>query len=81
MAQKKGQGTSKNGRDSKSKRLGIKCYDGEKVKSGYILIRQRGSKFRPLKNTYMGKDFTIHSKIDGYVKWDAKRRYVSVNNL
>jgi large subunit ribosomal protein L27 len=67
MAHKKGKGSTKNGRDSQSKRLGVKRYSGELVKPGTIIVRQRGTKFRPGLNTGIGKDFTIFSKIDGTV--------------
>ena len=69
MAHKKGKGSTKNGRDSQSKRLGVKRYSGELVPAGSIIVRQRGTKFRPGKNTGLGKDFTIFSKIDGVVKF------------
>lgn len=81
MAQKKGQGTSKNGRNSKSKRLGVKRYSGEKVKAGNILIRQRGTKIHPGKNVGLGRDYTLFSLIEGYVNWDKKHRKVSVNSI
>jgi large subunit ribosomal protein L27 len=67
MAQKKGQGTSKNNRDSLSKKLGVKVFSNTKVCSGYILVRQRGYKFKPGLNVYSGKDFTLHSKKRGVV--------------
>ena len=69
MAHKKGKGSTKNGRDSQSKRLGVKRFSGELVPAGSIIVRQRGTKFRPGKNTGLGKDFTIFSKIDGVVKF------------
>lgn len=78
MAQKKGQGVSKNGRDSKSKRLGVKKYDGEIVKAGNIIIRQRGTKFHPGKNVGIGRDFTLYALLKGSVKWDKKHRKVHV---
>ena len=78
MAHKKGQGTSRNGRDSNSKRLGVKKYGGEKVRSGNILVRQRGTKFHPGENVGCGRDFTLFALIEGYVKWDRKHRKVSV---
>jgi large subunit ribosomal protein L27 len=78
MAHKKGQGTSKNGRDSHAQRLGVKCYDGEKVRSGNILMRQRGTRFHPGQNTYLGRDYTLHAGIDGIVRWDAEHARVSV---
>jgi large subunit ribosomal protein L27 len=79
MAHKKGQGTSRNGRDSNSKRLGVKRYGGERVRAGSILMRQRGTKMRPGKNVGLGRDFTLFSLLDGVVEWDAKHRRVSVN--
>ncbi|MDR1303154.1 MAG: 50S ribosomal protein L27 [Puniceicoccales bacterium] len=79
MAHKKGQGTSRNGRDSNSKRLGVKRYSGERVRAGSILMRQRGTKMHPGKNVGLGRDFTLFSLLDGVVEWDAKHRRVSVN--
>lgn len=70
FAHKKGQGTSKNGRDSKSKRLGVKRADGEEVLAGNILIRQRGTKVNPGVNVGCGKDYTLYSKVDGVVKFE-----------
>jgi large subunit ribosomal protein L27 len=78
MAHKKGQGTSRNGRDSVSKRLGVKKYGGELVRAGNILMRQRGTKMHPGKNVGLGRDFTLFSLVDGVVKWDAKHRRVSI---
>ena len=81
MAHKKAGGSSKNGRDSISKRLGVKRYEGQFVKAGNILIRQRGTKFHPGENVGLGKDYTIFALIDGYVKFerkDKKRKKVSV---
>lgn len=78
MAHKKGQGTSKNGRDSESKRLGVKKYGGEKVRAGNILIRQRGTRFHPGVNVGMGRDFTLFALEDGVVEWDRKHRKVQV---
>ena len=68
MAHKKGGGSTRNGRDSESKRLGVKRYGGEKVLPGNIIVRQRGTRFHPGKNVSMGKDHTIFSLIDGFVK-------------
>lgn len=73
MAHKKGVGSTDNGRDSKSKRLGVKLFGGQVAKAGNILVRQRGTKFHPGKNVYMGKDFTLHAKVDGTVSF-AKAR-------
>lgn len=69
MAHKKGQGSSKNGRESNSKRLGLKVADGEYVRDGAVLVRQRGSKFHLGHNVYLGKDFTLHAGCDGKVKF------------
>ena len=68
MAHKKGQGSSRNGRDSNSQRRGVKAYGGEKISAGSIIVRQVGTVFHPGNNVGLGKDFTIFSKIDGYVK-------------
>nr|YP_009396934.1 ribosomal protein L27 [Spyridia filamentosa]ARW66120.1 ribosomal protein L27 [Spyridia filamentosa] len=81
MAHKKGSGSTKNGRDSNSKRLGVKKYGGQKVISGNILVRQRGTKFRPGNNVKMGRDNTLFSLINGLVKFELdsnKRRKISV---
>lgn len=78
MAHKKGQGTSKNGRDSHSKRLGVKKYEGQKVLAGNIIIRQRGTKFHPGRNVGLGRDFTIFALSDGQVKFEKARRRVHV---
>ena len=72
MAHKKGLGSSKNGRDSQSKRLGVKKFGGEFVRAGNILVRQRGTKFLPGQNVGLGKDHTIFSLIDGTVKFTDK---------
>lgn len=71
MAHKKGGGSSRNGRDSKSKRLGVKRYGGEQVISGNILVRQRGTKIKPGNNVGLGKDYTIFSTIEGKVVYDT----------
>jgi large subunit ribosomal protein L27 len=81
MAHKKGGGSSRNGRDSKSKRLGVKRYDGQEVTSGSILVRQRGTVFKPGNNVGLGRDYTLFATIDGYVKFETirdKRKQVSV---
>nr|QCI04576.1 ribosomal protein L27 [Apoglossum ruscifolium] len=81
MAHKKGSGSTKNGRDSNSKRLGVKKYGGEKVIVGNIIIRQRGNKFQVGNNVAQGKDYTLFSLIDGFVKFEIinkKKRKVSV---
>lgn len=70
MAHKKGGGSSQNGRDSNSKRLGVKKFGGEFVKAGNIIVRQRGTKFKPGLNVGMGKDYTLFAKIDGIVKFE-----------
>lgn len=69
MAHKKGLGSTKNGRDSNSQRLGVKRFGGELVTAGSILVRQRGTKFFPGQNVGLGKDDTIFSKVDGHVKF------------
>lgn len=80
MAHKKGAGSTRNGRDSNSKRLGIKCYGGEYVIPGNIIVRQRGTKYRPGNHVGVGKDYTIYSLIEGQVKFETKhgRKVVSV---
>ncbi len=80
MAHKKGQGSTRNGRDSQAKRLGVKKYGGEVVKAGSILVRQRGTKFHPGQNVGIGNDHTLFALIDGRVKFEGpeKRRRVSV---
>jgi large subunit ribosomal protein L27 len=72
MAHKKGAGSTKNGRDSNAKRLGVKRFGGQKVRAGNILIRQRGMKFKPGANVGCGKDFTLFALNDGIVKFDSK---------
>jgi large subunit ribosomal protein L27 len=82
MAHKKGVGSSRNGRDSNSKRLGVKLYDGQVVKPGSIIIRQRGTRFHPGSNVGLGRDYTIYALIDGQVKFEpyakGRRKKVSV---
>ncbi len=79
MAHKKGQGSSRNGRDSKSKRLGIKATGGQFVTTGSVIVRQRGTKWAPSKNVAVGRDDTIFSLIDGIVSYKkADKTYVSV---
>ena len=72
MAHKKGAGSTKNGRDSNAKRLGVKKFGGEVVRAGNILVRQRGMKFKPGLNVGCGKDFTLFALRDGTVKFDYK---------
>ena len=74
MAHKKGGGSSRNGRDSNSQRLGVKKFGGEAVRSGNILVRQRGTKFFPGVNVGMGRDFTLFATIDGFVKFEHVTR-------
>ncbi|MGD1006763.1 MAG: 50S ribosomal protein L27 [Ignavibacteriaceae bacterium] len=81
MAHKKGQGSSRNGRDSNAQRLGVKKFGGEKVLAGNILIRQRGTKFHPGENVLKGGDDTLFAIADGSVKFETKkgdRRYINV---
>ena len=76
MAHKKGVGSSKNGREgreSESKRLGVKIFGGQAAIAGNIIVRQRGSKHNPGENVYMGKDHTLHAKVDGVVQFVKKR--------
>jgi large subunit ribosomal protein L27 len=81
VAHKKGGGRTKNGRDSQSKRLGVKRYAGESVNSGTILVRQRGTRIHPGNNVGVGRDYTLFALIDGIVKFEPaprNRRKVSV---
>jgi large subunit ribosomal protein L27 len=78
MAHKKGQGSVKNGRDSVSKRLGVKKFGSEVVVAGNIIIRQRGTKFLPGRGVGLGRDYTIFALIDGTVKFDREGRRVNV---
>lgn len=78
MAHKKGQGSVKNGRDSRSKRLGVKKFGGQEVIAGNIIIRQRGTKWHPGKGVGMGRDYTIFSRVDGRVFFDREGRRVNV---
>lgn len=85
MAHKKAGGSSRNGRDSQSKRLGVKKFDGQSVKAGNIIVRQRGTRIRPGNNVFMGRDFTLHAGIEGVVKFehlsrDKKRASVYQSN-
>ena len=82
MAHKKAGGSTRNGRDSESKRLGVKKFGGELVKGGNIIVRQRGTHFHPGDNVGIGKDHTIFAKVDGRVQFDIKgaknRKFISV---
>nr|ABZ08485.1 putative ribosomal L27 protein [uncultured marine microorganism HF4000_APKG3D20] len=78
MAHKKGQGTSKNGRDSNSKRLGVKKFGGQVVVAGNIILRQRGTRYHPGNNVGMGRDFTLFALTDGQVQFDKPHRRVNV---
>jgi large subunit ribosomal protein L27 len=78
MAHKKGQGSVKNGRDSLSKRLGIKKFGGQSVIAGNIIVRQRGTKFLPGRNVGLGRDYSIFALVDGQVKFDRNGRRVNV---
>ena len=84
MAHKKGAGSSKNGRESESKRLGVKIYGGQGAIAGYIILRQRGTKHHPGQNVGMGKDHTLFALTDGIVQFRKKannRSYVSVDPI
>ena len=82
MAHKKGQGASRNGRDSNSQRLGVKATHGQFVTTGSILIRQRGTKWKPAKNVGIGRDDTLFSLVDGVVSFrKTKRTYISVTPI
>ncbi|MFZ1678867.1 MAG: 50S ribosomal protein L27 [Saprospiraceae bacterium] len=74
MAHKKGVGSSDNGRDSKSKRLGVKLFGGQTAVAGNIIIRQRGTKFHPGRNVGIGKDFTLYALTDGIINFQTKKR-------
>ena len=81
MAHKKGQGTSRNGRDSNAQRLGVKRFDGQLVSGGSILVRQRGTRLRAGENVGLGKDDTLFAKVSGIVRFEDKGRlgrYVSI---
>ena len=82
MAHKKGVGSSRNGRDSNPKYLGVKIFGGQAVEAGNIIVRQRGTQFHPGYGVGMGQDHTLFAKVDGVVKFEVKgafgRRYVSV---
>lgn len=81
MAHKKGQGSSRNGRDSNAQRRGVKKFGGERVRAGNIIVRQLGTKFHPGLNVGLGRDYTIFAKEDGIVKFETragKRKFISV---
>lgn len=78
MAHKKGQGSAKNGRDSESKRRGVKKFGGEFVLAGNIIMRQCGTKVHPGENVGMGRDYTLFALKEGKVKWDGAHRRVSI---
>lgn len=85
MAHKKAGGSTRNGRDSESKRLGVKRFGGEVVSAGSIIVRQRGTQFHAGNNAGMGRDHTIYAKADGHVKFEVKgnknRKYVSIEAI
>ena len=84
MAHKKGVGSSKNGRESESKRLGVKIFGGQHAIAGNIIVRQRGTAHHPGDNVYLGKEHTLHAKVDGVVRFTKKknnRSYVSVDPI
>ena len=84
MAHKKGVGSSKNGRESESKRLGVKIFGGQFAQAGNIIVRQRGTVHNPGENVYLGKDHTLHAKIDGIVSFKKKSKnksFVSIEPI
>ena len=81
MAHKKGQGSVKNGRDSQSKRLGVKIYGGQPVIAGNIIVRQRGTVYHPGKNVGVGKDFTLFALTDGVVEFKKSRNDKTIVNI
>ncbi len=85
MAHKKAGGSTRNGRDSESKRLGVKRFGGQVVKAGNIIVRQRGTQFHPGVNTGLGKDHTIFAKVDGVVKFQVKgpnnRKFITIEPI
>jgi len=78
MAHKKGQGSSRNGRDSNAQRRGVKRFGGQAVRAGNILVRQVGNKFHPGTNVGQGKDYTLYALVDGVVMFDRKGRRINV---
>ncbi|MCH2594969.1 MAG: 50S ribosomal protein L27 [Pirellulales bacterium] len=81
MAHKKGQGSSRNGRDSNAQRRGVKKYGGEKVNAGNILIRQVGNKYHPGTGVGQGNDYTLYALVDGQVKFDREGRRINVTPI
>lgn len=81
MAHKKGQGSSRNGRDSNGQRRGIKCFGGETVTAGSVLVRQCGTKKAPGLNVGVGKDYTLFARVDGVVSFDRDGKRVNVQKL
>nr|QWK41669.1 ribosomal protein L27 [Akkesiphycus lubricus] len=79
MAHKKGAGSTKNGRDSKSKRLGVKCFQGHKVQAGNILIRQRGLSYKPGENVGIGRDYTLYALKEGLVSFKKKNKKTCIS--
>jgi large subunit ribosomal protein L27 len=79
MAHKKGQGSTRNGRDSNAQRRGVKRFGGEQVYAGNIIVRQCGTKFRPGRNMGMGKDYTLFALVDGKVRFDQEGRRVNID--
>ncbi len=78
MAHKKGQGSSRNGRDSNAQRRGVKRFGGQYVRAGHILVRQLGTRFHPGKGVGIGRDYTLFALVDGYVHFDRGGRRVNV---
>ena len=78
MAHKKGQGSSRNGRDSHAQRLGVKIYGGQEVRAGNIIVRQRGTRYHPGRGVGIGRDDTLFALVDGFVKFDRQGRRVNV---
>ena len=78
MAHKKGQGSSRNGRDSNSQRRGVKRFGGEQVRAGNILVRQVGNRFHPGSGVGQGSDFTLYALVDGYVQFDRGGRRIQI---
>ena len=84
MAHKKGAGSSKNGRESESKRLGVKIFGDQAATAGNIIVRQRGTQHHPGENVYMGKDHTLHARVDGLVKFSKRKdnkSFVSIDPI